>query len=460
MLPNAVVKARAEHLGIGASTLRRYLAQGAVPERGPSDCGYVPSEQALEAFWSHRGSAAAAHRKLKKMGEPGLPQLRTFQRALTRVLTNAEREDARKGRGASRNMQIYLERVETGANGVWDSDLYELPVPVRGLRGVPIFLWLAVFLDCYSRAIMGWAVGDRNHGLVLAAFGDSIRRRSETDPLRGVPDVIRPDNGLEFTADSVREGMMALGSQVMPTQPYSPNQKGKIERLWRTIDQECLLDEPLHRDAPTSAAGKPYIDSDKFEPIEDTLLIAKLEAYVEHYNWHRPHSAIGGRVPGQVWVDNVTDLNEPTAEEIRRFLLDAESRKVTKKGVRLNNLFYVAAELNKLVGEWVEVRAYPHDDRQVEIYVDEKWRCSATPSNAASAELQEAVFKARRDDHARAKRLRTTTNRRQRARMKPRSSAEAAVETTRVNAEVARREAAPRTPGSRRRRGLPGALGL
>jgi putative transposase len=337
-------------------------------------------------------------------------------------------------------------------------DLFELPVLVRTIRGQEVHLWLAVVLDCFSRSVVGWAVGDRNHGLVLSALGDAIRRSE--GGVGGIPEVLRPDNGLEFTADAVREAAQDLGFTIAPTRAYSPHLKGKIERLGRTIKQEALIGLPFHRREPRSAEDKPYTDQERFQAPLDTLVIAKLDAFFDHYNWHRPHSSLLGRAPGTVWIENAHDVVEPTPAQLRRYLLRGIRRRVTKKGVRHHNLHFVAPELNRLVGTDVEARVYPHDDRQIEVYVDGTWLCTAYPSDAASEEQREVLFEQRRRDHDQARQLRTVTNRRKRAHLEPRNTPRAATDTTTPSQSAATKELR-RHRGSRRAVDrLPDALGL
>lgn len=66
------------------------------------------------------------------------------------------------------------------------------------------------------------------------------------------------------------------GSRRVYTRPYSPWQNGKIERTDRTLTQEWQ-----YACAYGSEAGR----------------ADALPAFIEHYNWERPHSACGGLPP-------------------------------------------------------------------------------------------------------------------------------------------------------------------
>ena len=60
-------------------------------------------------------------------------------------------------------------------------------------------------------------------------------------PFGDLPEVLRPDNGLEFMATALARSCAALGVELLPTLAYTPHRKGTIVRVNRTtLDQECL----------------------------------------------------------------------------------------------------------------------------------------------------------------------------------------------------------------------------
>ena len=74
------------------------------------------------------------------------------------------------------------------------------------------------------------------------------------------------------------------------TRPYSPWQNGKVERMNRTLAQEWQYARAWGGEEERAAA---------------------LPAYLERYNWERPHSACGGLPPMSrvVGVNNVMAHN-------------------------------------------------------------------------------------------------------------------------------------------------------
>jgi transposase InsO family protein len=83
------------------------------------------------------------------------------------------------------------------------------------------------------------------------------------------------DNGSGYK-NRFREACTELGIKLVHTRPYTPRTNGKAERLVQTSLREW-------------AYAKAYTTS-----AERT---ARLEPFLHHYNWHRPHSALGYRPP-------------------------------------------------------------------------------------------------------------------------------------------------------------------
>ena len=93
---------------------------------------------------------------------------------------------------------------------------------------------------------------------------------------RGPPGFIRSDNGPEFTAKAVRNGLHRLGVQALLIKPGSPWENGYNESFNGKLRDELLNGE-----------------------IFTTLLEAQvlIKRWRKEYNEFRPHSALGYRLP-------------------------------------------------------------------------------------------------------------------------------------------------------------------
>ncbi len=91
------------------------------------------------------------------------------------------------------------------------------------------------------------------------------------------------DNGPEFTSNKGNKEnhlferlMKHFGIKSSHTRPYTPQTNGKIERFWKTLEEE-LLEEVIF---------------DSVEALREELL-----KYLLYYNEHRPHQGIDGLTP-------------------------------------------------------------------------------------------------------------------------------------------------------------------
>lgn len=85
---------------------------------------------------------------------------------------------------------------------------------------------------------------------------------------------VMTDNGASYRS---RDFAVALGTvKHVWTRPYRPQTNGKVERFNRTLATE-------------------WADADTY--LSDEARAATYQAWIHHYNHHRPHTGIGGQVP-------------------------------------------------------------------------------------------------------------------------------------------------------------------
>jgi putative transposase len=105
---------------------------------------------------------------------------------------------------------------------------------------------------------------------------DVLERLSALFVRRGVPTYIRSDNGSEFTATKVREGLARVGVKTLFIEPGNPWENGYIESFNGKLRDELLAREQF-----------------------DTLLEAKvlIKRWRRRFNAFRPRSSLGYRTP-------------------------------------------------------------------------------------------------------------------------------------------------------------------
>lgn len=106
---------------------------------------------------------------------------------------------------------------------------------------------------------------------------------------------IQTDRGKEFFAYEVQERLMEYGIKFRPIKPASPHLNGKVERTQRTdLDEfySSILD------------------------IKTPNLEEELGYWEFYYNWHRPHTSLGGKTPNERFIELIhqTPLHEEVGE--------------------------------------------------------------------------------------------------------------------------------------------------
>jgi putative transposase len=107
---------------------------------------------------------------------------------------------------------------------VWVADI----TYIRLQRG---FVYLAVVMDVFTRAIRGWALEcDLDRGLTMAALARALRG--------GRPEVHHSDQGVQYAARSTLRHLRAAQVAVSMSDAGAAWQNGYAERLMRTIKEE------------------------------------------------------------------------------------------------------------------------------------------------------------------------------------------------------------------------------
>jgi putative transposase len=440
-LASADVRAAAAGLAVSERTVWRWIAGDDPVRTGRRPrARYEITEADWDAYADWRGNIAALHRARLAAGEEGVPALRTLQEAFARELTPAQRAAAVDGVDGRRRHEVYLRWAPARRNAMWEADHKELPVLVTAPGTCRARKpWVTLFIDGYSRLIMGWALSlVPNAATVLAALRQGLVVDPARGPFGGIPEVIRPDGGLEFAGTALARVAAVLGIELAPAPPYQSHVKGKVERVNRTVDQEFLSGLPFYTEGPRAADG--HLFGPDTEPMGLELFADRFAAWVIDYNTRRPHSALEGQTPSQRWTADATPLREVPEGELRWLLLADAERTINKDGVHFRGLVFIAGELNGLVGERVQVRYMPHDLRQIEIFRGDEWLATAYPQGTLSAEQREAVLARRRADAAELGRRQRRASRRARAELAPITGPGTIEETTTISAEQARAE--------------------
>lgn len=344
------------------------------------------TDRAIEWYYEKRAKLPAVHSALVAAGED-VPGLRQLQRAFAMQLDSDERAFVRSGAAARRASSGTVRWEARCRNAIWQTDHVKLGVAVvlPGRPTRPKRLWMTYFIDCYSRMVMGWMISARESSdAVLEALRDAILIDPEAgNPQGGTPVVLMYDNGKTFIADVVQQAAALLGFRTQPVAPYSPHSNGKVERCHQTICALALSEMPAWKHGPRDLRGRLFCDT----PVTEKVLIAEIAAAVRHYNFERPHAAIGGLTPWQCFSADETALRSQDRARLRFALRHRKLQTVQPSGVWKHGRYYWASALDTRVGGPVIVAWLRKDQRAVDVYTtDGKFLCEATPQETFTRE--------------------------------------------------------------------------
>jgi len=228
--------------------------------------------------------------------------------------------------------------------------------------------YLFGFLDDHSRLATGYRFGYAEDTVRLAA---ALRPALGA---RGVPRAVYVDNGSAFCDAWLLRACAKLGVSLVHSQPGRPQGRGKVERFFRTVREQFLVEVTDTTSEDLAAAG---VDHQAALLELNRLFIA----WVETEYPRRIHSETG-QSPLARWEAGWDRLGRtpaiPTADDLTEAFLWSQWRTVTKTAtVSLHaNTYQVDAGL---VGRRVELVFSPFDLETVEVRYRDKSYGKALP---------------------------------------------------------------------------------
>jgi putative transposase len=225
-------------------------------------------------------------------------------------------------------------------NELWTGDALHGPV----VAGRKTFLF--AFIDDMSRTLVGYRFGHAEDTVRLAA---ALRPALAS---RGVPESIYVDNGSAFVDAWLLRACAKLGIKLTHSTPGRPQGRGKIERVFRTVRDQFLVEITGDGEAGRHHAG-------------DLSTLNRLFAAWAEQVYHRAVHSETGQPPLQRWTAG-GPFPLPTPAQLAEAFLWEEHRTVTKTAlVSLHGNTYQVDPA--LVGRRVELVFDPFDLTTIEI---------------------------------------------------------------------------------------------
>lgn len=208
----------------------------------------------------------------------------------------------RQGRNRSPGAPRERKRWQTAQPGMlWHGDVCHGPtldgrIPVR----------IHALLDDHSRYVVALDVYSREREVeMLEIFGKALVRE-------GKPRALYLDNGSTYIGERLQAvcGRLAVG--LRHAQPRDPEARGKMERFWRTMREQCL----------------------DFIPPSASLhdIRVRLHAWLDQHYHAAPHAGLLGRTPAAVWATSESAMRPLEVGELESAFVEREDRRVRKDG--------------------------------------------------------------------------------------------------------------------------------
>lgn len=240
-----------------------------------------------------RISAAAIFRQLRDNGSIAYGEL--SESTVTRYL---KRLAAERKTSTNPDMRRY-ERPHI--NEVWCGDSSVGPY-LRTANGQKRKVFIIALIDDASRFLVGIDLFFNDNFVNLMSVMKSAVAKY------GRPQLFNFDNGSSYKNRQMELLAARIGSALHYNQPYTPTQKAKIERWFRTMKDQWMA----------------ALDLRDFHSLEE--LRGSLMAYVQLYN-RSPHASLGGKSPQDRYFSEPERIRRlPEKQLDTDFLLEIERR--------------------------------------------------------------------------------------------------------------------------------------
>jgi putative transposase len=289
------------------------------------------------------GRTAAQVRRILQATSGWAPSDRTLQRLFERLELNAPAP------GPEEEQRAFGRFECARPNETWIGDTLHGPV-ISGKKS-----YLFAFIDDHSRAVMG-ARWSHHDDVVRMAAGFRPALQS-----RGVPQRAYLDNGSPFVDAWLLRACAVLGIRLVHSRPGKPEGRGKVERFFRTVRDQFLVEIGDGTAVPGLAEMNRL-----FQAWTETV-------------YHQAVHSETGQAPAARWEKaTAAERAVPEPALLREAFLWSERRKADKTAlVRMHgNVYQVDAWL---AGRTLELVFDPFDLDRIEVRLGGKPAGTAVP---------------------------------------------------------------------------------
>lgn len=205
--------------------------------------------------------------------------------------------------------------IQEHINAVWAGDTCYGPY-ITTEDGKKHRVYLIGLMDNASRMIVGMGVffNDNTENL-MTVMKSAVSKF-------GKPSRWLFDNGKNYRNQQIALLSARIGTTIQYCAPYSPEQKGFLERMWRTLRDHWMS----------------TLNMSEYHSLKD--IEKSLQCYVNKYN-HTVHSALNGMTPDQRFFSESEKIIRMSDQDIEdAFLFEVERRVSNDNVIVINNKEY------------------------------------------------------------------------------------------------------------------------
>lgn len=229
----------------------------------------------------------------------------------------------------------------------------------------------------------------------------------------GVPEIVKTDNGSDYVSKHVVRALKGLDVDHQLCPPFQPWHKPHIERFFGTFSRALLELLPGfigHSVAERSAIEARTSFADRLmtrgQAVDVRMSSAEFQSFCDRWAAdvyaHDAHEGLGRRTPFEVAAACREAVRGIADERVLDVLL-AEApvndgrRTVQKQGIKHDDAWFIAPELEALVGQVIQVRFDPLDNDLGRLYVfgEEGFVCVAECPERTGMDRREVAIRAK-----------------------------------------------------------------